>query len=75
MEPRLAQKLRPKFRELLVNQKAKSVEFELIRAIIQGVKGESGEDRELQGVARERLKGFIQAKDPNRKSHKWLISN
>lgn len=42
MEPRLLPKLRPKFRELLIDQKAKSVEFELIKAIIQGFK--SGED-------------------------------
>ena len=67
MEPRLSAKLRPKFRELLLDQKAKSVEFELIRAIIHSFKGETGEDRELQTLARERLKAFILAKDPNRK--------
>ena len=33
-EPRLKPKLRPKVRELLTDQKAKSVEFELIKAII-----------------------------------------
>ena len=43
MEPRLYGKLRPKFRELLIDQKekAKSVEFELIKAIITGFKTES----------------------------------
>ena len=41
VEPRLYGKLRPKFRELLIDQKAKSVEFELIKAIITGFKTES----------------------------------
>jgi hypothetical protein len=43
----------------LVDQKAKSVEFELIRAIISSFKNESGEDKEVQMLARERLGGFI----------------
>jgi hypothetical protein len=41
VEPRLYLKLRPKFRELLIDQKAKSVEFELIRAVITTFKNDS----------------------------------
>jgi hypothetical protein len=63
----LYSKLLPKFRELLIDQKAKSVEFELIRAIISSFKNETGEDKEIQMLARERLQGFVQSKDPNRK--------
>ncbi len=59
MEPRLYPKLRPKFRELLIDQKAKSVEYELIRAIIGGFKNESGEDKEVQMLAKEKLTSFI----------------
>lgn len=66
MEPRLYGKLRPKFRELLIDQKAKSVEFELIKSIITGFKTESSEDIEIQNLARERLAAFINSKDPNR---------
>jgi len=34
VEPRLFSKLRPRFRDMLIDQRAKSVEFELIRAIV-----------------------------------------
>jgi hypothetical protein len=47
VEPRLYGKLRPKFRELIIDQKAKSVEFELIKAIISGFKSEGQEDIEI----------------------------
>jgi hypothetical protein len=70
VEPRLYGKLRPKFRELLIDQKAKSVEFELIKAIITGFKTEGQEDIEIQNLARERLAGFINSKDPNCKGIK-----
>lgn len=68
VEPRLYGKLRPKFRELLIDQKAKSVEFELIKAIISGFKTETKEDIEIQNMARERLASFINSKDPNCKT-------
>ena len=47
MEPRLYGKMRPKFRELIIDQKAKSVEFELIKAVITGFKSEGQEDIEI----------------------------
>jgi hypothetical protein len=47
VEPRLYGKVRPKFRELIIDQKAKSVEFELIKAVITGFKSEGQEDREI----------------------------
>ena len=74
VELRLYGKLRPKFRELLIDQKAKSVEFELIKAIITGFKTESQEDIEIQNLARERLAGFINSKDPNCKVIHGLIN-
>jgi hypothetical protein len=57
-------KLLPKLRELLIDQKAKSVEYELIRTIIAHFK-EGEEDRELRGLAVERLQGFLTSKDAN----------
>jgi hypothetical protein len=53
VEPRLFAKLRPKFKELLIDQKAKSVEFELIRAIITYFNKD--EDREIRTLAMEKL--------------------
>ena len=67
VEPRLFSKLRPRFRDMLVDQRAKSVEFELIRAIIACFKHPT-EDQEISQLAREKLAGFLTAKDPNRKS-------
>ena len=64
VEPRLLGKLAPRFAEVLKDQKAKSVEFELIRAII-GVF--PLEVKELQALAVEKLQGFLNSKDPNRK--------
>jgi hypothetical protein len=63
VEPRLYGKLRPKFREMLIEQKAKSVEFELIKAIIAHFK--LPEDSDLQEMAIEKLKVFLNSKDPN----------
>ena len=63
MEPRLKTKLRPKFQELLVDQKAKSVEIELIKAVISIFRTE--EDLELANLAKEKLKNFLNSKDPN----------
>ncbi len=53
VEPRLLPKLRLKFRELLVDQKAKSVEFELIKAIISQFKAH--DDKDLVAMAEEKL--------------------
>ena len=59
-EPRLFAKLRPKFRDL----KAKSVEYELIKAVISNFK--APEDIELVMLAKEKLTNFLNSKDPNR---------
>ena len=48
---------------MLIESKAKSVEFELIRIIISQFKND--EDEELQSMAQERLKIFLNSKDPN----------
>lgn len=63
MEPRLLNKLRPKFKELLIEQKAKSVEFELIKAVIGFFN--KPEDIELTLLAKEKLANFLNSKDPN----------
>lgn len=64
MEPRLYSKLRPKFRELLVDQKAKSVEFELIKAIVVHFREE--DDKEIRRIAFDKLQTFLSSKDANR---------
>lgn len=46
-------KLKPKFKELLVDQKAKSVEFELIKAIVTYF--DAPEHIDLRTLALERL--------------------
>eukprot|EP00347_Sterkiella_histriomuscorum_P003692 403363311 len=65
IEPRLFIKLRPKFREMLLNQKAKSVEYELIKAVIQNFK--APEDIELVALAKDKLAYFLNSNDPNLK--------
>jgi len=65
VEPRLFNKLKPKFYELLVDQKAKSVEFELIKATITHFRRK--EDQQLTDIAKEKLKAFLSSKDLNLK--------
>jgi len=64
VEPRLVGKLAPKFTEVLRDQKAKSVEYELIRAVVGVLPLEV---KDLQALAADKLQGFLNSKDPNRK--------
>lgn len=55
VEPRLYPKLRQKYKELLIDQRAKSVEFELIKAVVCTFKNDTQDDKEVQNLAREKL--------------------
>jgi len=62
VEQRLLVKIRPKFKEMLVEAKAKSVEYELMVTLLIHFK----EDKDLKALVLDRMKGFLDSKDPNR---------
>ena len=66
VEPRLKNKMKGKFQELLKSQKAKSMQLEVLRAVIGIYKNEPVDEVDIYGQALKVLiMDFVDHRDPN----------